>query len=125
MRSTTAEELVLERASRDGVPCCEVCGGPLNGERSFGWSLHHRRYRDGRSDQDSAQNLLVVCGGSNVDRCHGRIHGSKAEAMMYGWAVTRHGRADPLTIPVLIDRESRWKYFTASGEYADDPPEPA
>lgn len=116
-------DLVLARCSRDGVPSCEVCGEPLVGLRGFDWALHHRRFRDGAEDQDTPQNLLVVCGGSNVDRCHGVIHSGKAYAMTQGWAISRLSKTDPAAIPVLVDRESRWVYLTARGQYSDDPPE--
>lgn len=113
--------MVLERCRRDGVPSCEVCGQPLKGERGFDWALHHRRYRDGTEDQDTPQNILVVCGGSNVDRCHGVIHSGKAYAITQGWAISRHAKADPSTFPVLIDNESRWVYFLPDGTYSDEP----
>lgn len=117
-----SDDLVLARCERDGVPCCEVCGDPLKGERGMDWSVHHRRFRDGRPDQDEPQNLIVVCGGSNVDRCHGLIHSDKTYAKDQGWAITRHGYVDPLTKPVLIDHESRYVYFAADGTYSDSPP---
>jgi hypothetical protein len=89
--------------------------------RGLNWSLHHRRYRDGSPDSHLPPNLLLVDGASNVDGCHGRIHGDKAESMTSGWAITRHGDVDPATVPVLIDGGSRWVYLTADG-YSDNPP---
>jgi hypothetical protein len=123
VRSDEAVLKVLARCARDGLPCCEVCGEPINGLRGYDWAVHHRRFRDGASDQDTPQNTLVVCGGSNVDRCHGVIHSGKTYAKRRGWAITRHGNQDPLLQPMLIDHESRWVYLTADGEYADNPPE--
>lgn len=113
---------VVVRCTRDGKPCCEVCGDPLYGLRGESWALHHRRFRDGRPDQHDPENLLAVHGASNVDRCHGRIHGSKTDAMVAGWSVTRHGNADPALIPVLIDNGARRVYLGADCYY-DDPPE--
>lgn len=111
--------ILLQRATRDGVVCCELCGEPVEGERGVGWALHHRRFRDGRPDSHSPQNLLLVHGASNTDSCHGRIHGNKTEAMANGWAITRHGNADPLTEPVLIDGGRRKVLLTADGGYVD------
>lgn len=124
----TAEvtELVVRRAMRRGIVCCEVCGDPVWADRGLWWSLHHRRYRDGQPDSHQPQNLILVHGASNVDLCHGVVHDSKAEAITEGWSITRHpvgGRyVDPLTVPVTIDRGSRVVYFTADGTYADSPP---
>jgi hypothetical protein len=115
-------ELVDVVLGRSGYRC-EVCGDDLHGARGYDWAVHHRRYRDGAPDQDTPQNLLVVCGGSNVDRCHGVIHSGKTYAQRRGWAISRHGDLDPLLQPVLINHESRYVYLTAGGEYADNPPE--
>lgn len=114
---------VLNRAVRDDQICCEVCGAPVDGERGFGWSLHHRRGRDQRRDSHSVANLLVVCGSSNVDRCHGRIHSRRSESRPAGWWLSRAANENPLTVPVLIDNGSRVVYFTADGRYSDVPPE--
>jgi hypothetical protein len=113
--------LVLHRAMRDGVICCEVCGDAVYAERGLFWSLHHRRYRDGRPDSHLPPNLILVCGASNVDRCHGAIHDHKGDAMDAGHSITRHGDVDPATVPVLIDGGSRWVYLTVDG-YSDNPP---
>jgi hypothetical protein len=113
---------VLHRAVRDDKICCEVCSDPVDGERGFGWSLHHRRGRDGRADSNSVANLLVVCGSSNVDRCHGRIHSRRSESRPAGWWLSRAANEDPLTVPVLIDNGSRWVYLDNLGRYSDDPP---
>lgn len=110
------EDLIMRRCGG----ACEVCANPLEGERSFGWALHHRRFRDRAPDQDTPQNILAVCGGSNVDRCHGLIHSGKAYAIERGWAISRHGKRDPALIPVLIG--GRMVYLTADGQYSEDPP---
>lgn len=115
-------ELVLYRDSSS----CVVCGELLLGERGIGWSIHHRRGRDGKPDSHSVQNLIAVCGGDNVSGCHGRIHNhGKAEAQNGGWWLSRIAGVDPLTVPVLVERGSRWVYLTTSGEYAQTPPEGA
>ena len=105
--------------------CCEVCGKPLSGRRGYAWSVHHRRGRDGKPDSHQPQNLLVVCGADNSTGCHGRIHQhAKTESEPNGWWISRIAVAnDPLTIPVLVGHGSRWVYLTATGEYADNPPE--
>ena len=117
-----SDALVLTRCERDGTPCCEVCGEPLKGERGVDYAIHHRKFRDGGPDQESPANKIVVCGGSNVDRCHGVIHSGKAYAMTQGWAISRHATKHPATFPVLIDHESRWVHFLDDGTYSDEPP---
>src|SRR5690606_32936268 len=117
--------LVVRRSMRDRKATCEVCGDSVNGTRGVDWAVHHRRGRDGRPDSHTPQNLLLVCGGSNVDRCHGIIHADHgSEAEIAGWLISRNAipTRDPLAVPVLIDRGSRWTYLTADGGYADDPP---
>lgn len=125
MTDATATALVLARATREhdvvGIHC-EVCGTPVHGERGIHWALHHRRFRDGRPDSHTPQNTLVVHGADNQSSCHGVIHRDKTAAMENGWAITRHGDADPLTVPVLIDGGSRLVWLTADGRYSDDPP---
>lgn len=114
-------EVVLERASRDDVPHCEVCGDAAYGVRGLHWALHHRKGR-GLPDSHLPQNLILVHGASNVDRCHGRIHGSRTEAQESGWSVSRNTLVDPLYVALLIDGGLRWVYLTAAGSYSDDPP---
>ena len=113
-------ELVLTRAQRGGRPCCELCGQPLHGDRGFGWSLHHRRGRDGSAGEHAAENLLAVCGGSNVDRCHGRIHASRRVAQANGWSISRIAPTDPRTVAVVLDNGQRWALFTAAGSYLEE-----
>lgn len=120
-----SDDLVLERCCRDGVPSCEVCGIPLTGERGMGWAIHHRKFRDGSPDQESPANKIAVCGGSNVDRCHGVIHSGKAYAITQGWAISRHVTRPAAEFPILLDGESRWAYLTDDGHYSEHPPERA
>lgn len=115
-------EAVLERASHDGVLCCEVCAEPIVGERGIDWAIHHRRGRDSRLDCHTPQNVLVVHGADNVTACHGRIHRNVGgESWTNGWLISRNGIANPLVVAVLIQRESRWVYLDADGQYEDHP----
>lgn len=115
-------EIVQRVVLRDGGRCI-CCGEPLEGERGYGWSIHHRRGRDGKPDSHMPQNLMSVCGGDNVTGCHGRIHSRRSEAQPNGWWLSRIAGTDPLTVPLLVDRESAWKYLTNDARYSDDPPE--
>ena len=115
-------ELILKRDSIDDVPSCTKCGTAIKGERGYDWAIHHRRRRDGKPDQDSAQNNVLLCGGSNVDRCHGWAHGRRSESQPEGFWLSRVSGENPLYLPLLL-RGARWVYLTASGEYADNPPE--
>lgn len=116
-----SDDLVLARCERDGVPSCEICYVPLTGERGLDFAIHHRQFRDGGPAQESPANKIAVCGGSNVDRCHGVIHSGKAYAITQGWAISRHATKHPATFPILIGME-RWIYLTADGTYSDVPP---
>lgn len=113
-------ETVMLVLHRDGYRCV-VCSAPCQGERGWLWSLHHRRGRDGKPDSHSPQNLITVCGGSNVDRCHGRIHARRFEADACGWWISRNqsGGTDPLRRPVLVERGTRWVLLGTDGEYHD------
>lgn len=123
-RSTGPDEATVQAVvNRDGG--CVVCGGALFGARGIDWSIHHRRGRDGKPDSHSVQNLIAVCGGDNVTGCHGRIHSRRSESQPAGWWLSRVAGEDPLTVPLLVDRESRWVYLTADGRYSDEPPEVA
>jgi hypothetical protein len=113
-------EVVLERASRDGEPHCEVCGDPVRGTRGVNFALHHRKGR-GLPDSHLPQNLILVHGASNVDLCHGRIHSSRTEAQASGWSVSRNTLVDPLYVAILIDGGGRWVYLSAEGSYVNDP----
>lgn len=120
----TTVKLVVERATdTNEVVRCEVCGEPLVGVRGLSWSLHHRRGRAGRSDDHNPENLLVVCGGSNVDQCHGNIHSSRAASQAHGHMISRitDPVVDPAEVAVLVAGWSRWVYLTRDGHYSDDP----
>jgi hypothetical protein len=124
MRSNPAAmavDLVIARATVDGVGCCEVCGDPTGGWRGIHWALHHRRGRDGAEDSHTPQNLMVVHGRDNVTACHGRIHANKGQESRHnGWLITRNGiQRDPLQIPVLV--RGRRVLLTADGEYSEAP----
>lgn len=112
-------DAVLERASRGGVPHCEVCGWTVYGERGREWALHHRKGR-GLPDSHLPQNLIFVHGSGNVEACHGRIHQNRGEAQEMGWSISRNSYLDPLNVAVLV--VDRWVYLTSAGEYADEPP---
>lgn len=121
-------ELVLKRALRQTewglVPCCEVCGEPVGGMRAWHWSVHHRRGRDGARTDNSPANLVLCCGASNVDGCHGRIHQRASWSRPLGLLLPRNGiRLDPASVAVTIDRESRVVYLTLAGGYSEDAPE--
>jgi hypothetical protein len=123
-RSTGPSSAVVDAVlERDGG--CVLCGEPLRGERGWGWSIHHRRGRDGKPDSHSVQNLIAVCGADNVSGCHGRIHGNRGEAQTNGWWISRVFPKDPLTVPLLVEHGSRWVYLSADGRYSDSPPDGA
>ena len=89
--STTKKEskAAYERVATRSGGVCEGCGiKPAQ-------SKHHRLYRS-RGGLDTADNLLDLCGRSNVDGCHGRAHTAEGEVL--GWSV--RSRFDPATIPV-------------------------
>lgn len=114
---------VVRRAMRGSDVCCEVCGEPQYvGDRAWGWSIHHRKGRQGRRTDNSLPNLVLVCGASNLDGCHGKIHQRASWSRPLGLLLSRHGSVDPATEEVCIDRESRWVYLAADGSYANTPP---
>lgn len=80
---------------------CVRCGELLNGPRAFGWSVHHRRGRDGKPDSHQPQNLISVCGSDNQSLCHGAIHRSRWEAEKSGLWLSRVASVNPLSVPVL------------------------
>jgi len=117
---------VIRRAMRGSDVCCEVCGEVCGepqyvGGRAWGWSIHHRKGRQGQRTDNTLPNLILVCGASNLDGCHGRIHQSASWSRPLGLSLSRHGSVDPAAEEVCIDRESRWVYLTADGGYADEP----
>lgn len=109
-------EMVLARDQGRCVPC----GVELFGARGELWSLHHRRGRDGKPDCHSVQNLIAVCGASNVAACHGRIHQQRAEAKANGWWLSRIAGTDPLTVAVYVASQRRHVFLTADGRYTDE-----
>lgn len=111
-------DTVMAVLNRDGYRCVS-CQTPIVGERGVTWALHHRKGRSIPSAHEP-QNLITVCGGSNVDGCHGRIHGNRGEAQTNGWSISRNTSQDPLSVSVLVAGE-RWRYLTADGAYAEDP----
>jgi hypothetical protein len=124
----TVKLLVLKRALRlvDGlglVPCCEVCATPV---LYAAYSLHHRRGREGTRTDNSPANLLVCCGRSNVEGCHGQIHQRRSWSQPLGLWLPRNGvRLDPAVVAVTIDRGARVVHLGADGQYHDNPPEGA
>jgi len=111
----TVELVVLRDRGR-----CVPCGMQLFGDRGEYWCLHHRRGRDGKPDSHSAQNLIAVCGASNVAACHGRIHQQRAEAEANGWWLSRVAGTDPLTVAVYVASQHRRVFLTADGRYAPE-----
>ncbi len=113
-------EVVLERASRDGEPHCEVCGDRVCGERGVMWALHHRK---GRSIPGAhlPHNLILVHGAGNVDSCHGGIHRHRGEAQEYGWSISRNSVLNPLNVIILVGAGARWVYLDNVGRYLDEP----
>lgn len=121
MRNGPSPETVELVVYRDGSRCV-CCGVQVTGERGFGWSLHHRRGRDGKPDSHQPQNLITVCGGDNVTGCHGNVHSRRSESQPNGWWLSRIAGTDPLLVPVLVYRGSVFVYLTADGQYSDEPP---
>ena len=93
----------LVRARAGGQ--CECCGDAL----SLTFQAHHRKLRS-RGGQDSAANLLALCG-----LCHRRIHNRVAWATEHGFIVSAYD--DPATAPVAVRCES-WRLLTPDGTYA-------
>jgi 5-methylcytosine-specific restriction endonuclease McrA len=93
--------LTVQRVlSRDELRCAR-CGDDLVGVRSVGWSVHHRRGRDGRPDSHKAQNLVAVCGSDNQTGCHGQIHSRRHRARGEGFWLSRIAGEDPLRVPIV------------------------
>lgn len=103
--------------------CCVVCDVyVLGGVRGLNYSIHHRRFRDGKPDSHSPQNLILVCGGSNVDLDHGRIHQSRSWAKPHGYWLSRVAGANPLLAPVYVAKLGRLVWLTERFKYTDEPP---
>lgn len=96
---------------------CLICGyGVGPSERGRRWSIHHR-LRRAQQVQHTVQNLILLCGGSEVDGCHQVVHANPEESRGGGWLL--RGRMEPLAIPVLIPLENRLVYLTSTGLYHD------
>ena len=96
----TLRLLVRDRAG--GL--CECCGDRL----SPIFQCHHRKLRS-RGGQDSAANLLALCG-----LCHRRVHSHVAWATEHGFIVSAND--DPATVPVAINL-SVWRRLLPDGGY--------
>lgn len=92
--------LIRERAGGR----CECCGDRL----SPIFQAHHRKLRS-RGGQDSAANLLALCG-----LCHRRIHSHVAWATEHGLIVS--ATDDPALVPVTVRCET-WRLLTPDGGY--------
>lgn len=104
LRGSTVDPALrrLVRARSGGT--CECCGDPL----SLIFQAHHRKLRS-RGGQDSAANLLALCG-----LCHRRIHNRVAWASEHGFIVSAYD--DPATVAVAIGCDS-WSLLTPDGRY--------
>lgn len=109
-------EAVEAVVSRDRFSCL-ICGrGVGPNERGRQWSLHHRLRRAQHVDH-TVQNLVLLCGGAELDGCHQRVHAEPEASRQGGWLL--RGRMEPLAIPVLIPLENRLVYLGADGLYRD------
>lgn len=96
---------------------CLICGyGVGPNERGRRWSIHHRLRRSQGVDH-SIFNLILLCGGSEVEGCHQEVHRNIDAARAGGWLL--QGRQHPLAVPVLIPLEDRRVYLGADGLYRD------
>lgn len=102
----------LPTLTRDDSRCfrCGTASGSLN--------IHHRQYRSGGQD-DTAPNLITLCGMGNTSGCHGWVHGHKHAAIERGWAISRHSSADPAALPVWHYRRG-WVLLTADWRIIND-----
>lgn len=117
---STTVDLILERAQYS----CEACSVALGAWRGADWSVQHRRPRamggTNWSGINLPSNLLVLCGSATTPgSCHHFAEHWRASSVASGWLVL--SRVDPATVPVLIDRGSRFVYLTNDGRYSDDP----
>lgn len=100
--SAGVRRLVLSRDQG----CCVRCGRQVydpDGDVLYGmYSLQHRRARGMGGTRsrvsDSPANLVTLCG-SGTTGCHGWVESHRAEARLYGWAVSRW--QDPTVVPML------------------------
>lgn len=112
MEAVTPEEgraMVLHRSlGRCEVQVSPVCrpDGPVD------W---HHRQRRGNGDHRPS-NGLAAC-----RACHAHIHLHPEEAWGYGWISTALGRADPVTVPVLLhprgEPQATWVLLSHGGTY--------
>lgn len=106
-------DAVLERERHS----CLICGyGVGPGERGRRWSLHHRLRRAQGADH-TVQNVVLLCGGAEVDGCHQVVHAEPDASRDGGWLLK--GRMEPLAVPVLLPVENRLVYLTSVGTYHD------
>lgn len=92
--------LIRERAGGG----CECCGDRL----SPIFQAHHRKLRS-RGGQDSAANLVALCG-----LCHKRVHSHVTWATEHGFMVASSD--DPALVPVAVRCES-WQLLAFAGTY--------
>lgn len=92
--------LIRERAGGR----CECCGDRL----SPIFQAHHRKLRS-RGGQDSAANLVALCG-----LCHKRVHSHVTWATEHGFMVASSD--DPALVPVAVRCES-WQLLGYDGTY--------
>jgi len=104
-------DAILERDQHS----CVVCGFGLVGVRGVDWSIHHRLRRSQGLD-NSAPNLISVCG-NGTQGCHGAIHARPKWAREFGGWLLR-STDDPATFPVLVERGVRRVLLTVDGAYA-------
>lgn len=81
------------RASIDDYPCCEICG------RAGANNAHHRRNQS-QQGGDVLSNLILCCG-SGVTGCHGRITHEPEWAESLGYTI-KGTQADPAEVEVVL-----------------------
>lgn len=106
------EVRALITARSGGV--CEGCGAARATE------MHHRRFRS-RGGDDSADNLLHLCGWGNHTGCHGIAHSGRQGALR-GWAVPS-GWMEPAEFPYQGPDGSWWLLDRTGGRAPAGPPE--
>ena len=83
---------------------CECCGDRL----SAIFQCHHRKLRS-RGGQDSACNLVALCG-----LCHRRLHSHVRFATEHGFIVSAYD--DPASVPLLLHLD-RSVFLAIDGTY--------
>lgn len=98
-RSTGPGRLTVEAVYMRADGHCELCGGPIQGERGQEHHVHHRRPRRmGGSrlpETNGIENLLLL----DAD-CHRRVEKERTAGYEGGWLVRQD--AAPAEVPVLI-----------------------